>query len=397
MTAVLVILIVVSGLSLAVWGTRHLLVSAERSRDSLLRAERASGKADLPFVSVVVAAKDEAENIETCVRTMLGQDYGDFEMIVVNDRSEDATGRIVRSIAAEDGRLRLIDIEHLPDGWCGKNNAMQHGIAAARGDWICMIDADCRQTSTRSLAAAMAYALETDADLLSVLPNLEMKGFWENVVQPVCGGIMMIWFNPVKVNDPSRPHAYANGAFMLMRRSAYERIGTHEAVKDQVNEDMHLAALVKGAGLKLRVIRNAGLYLVRMYSSLGEIVRGWGRIFYGTFGTLRRLTISFAVLAVLGLVPWAGALVGLLAVAAGAPAASLAGACAAVGAAAALMQLTVIFRFYRLIGARASLAWTYALGCAVGMVALLTAMGKLRKGSAVTWRNTTYTRGAGPT
>ena len=301
MTAVLVILIVLSGLSLAVWGSRHLLISAERRRDTLLRAERASGKADLPFVSVVVAAKDEAENIETCVRTMLEQDYADFEMIVVNDRSKDATGRIVRSIAAEDGRLRLIDVEHLPDGWCGKNNAMQHGIAAARGDWICMIDADCRQTSTRSLAVAMAYALETDADLLSVLPNLEMKGFWENVVQPVCSGIMMIWFNPVKVNDPSRPHAYANGAFMLMRRSAYERVGTHEAVKEEVNEDMHLAALVKAAGLKLRVIRNAGLYLVRMYSSLGEIVRGWGRIFYGTFGTLRRLTISFAVLAVLGL------------------------------------------------------------------------------------------------
>lgn len=396
MTALLIILIVLGGLSLAVWSSRHLLIWAERRRDSLLRDEGASGQADLPFVSVVVAAKDEAENIETCVRTMLEQNYGDFEMIVVNDRSKDATGRIVRSIAAEDGRLRLIDVENLPDGWCGKNNAMQHGIAAARGDWICMIDADCRQTSTRSLTAAMAYALETDADLLSVLPNLEMKGFWENVVQPVCSGIMMIWFNPVKVNDPSRPHAYANGAFMLMRRSVYERIGTHEAVKDEVNEDMHMAALVKAAGLQLRVVRNAGLYLVRMYTSLGEIVRGWGRIFYGTFGTLRRLTISFAVLAVLGLGPWAAALVGLLAVAAGGPAASLAGACAAVGSAAAVMQLSVIFRFYRLLGARASLAWTYPLGCAVGMAALLVAMGKLRKGSAVTWRNTTYRR-RGPT
>ena len=397
MATVLVILIVLGGLSLAVWGSRHLLILAERRRDSLLRADRASGKADLPFVSVVVAAKDEAENIETCVRTMLEQDYGDFEMIVVNDRSTDATGEIVRSIAAEDRRLRLIDVEDLPDGWCGKNNAMQRGIAAARGDWICMIDADCRQTSTRSLAAAMAYALETDADLLSVLPNLEMKGFWENVVQPVCGGIMMIWFSPVKVNDASRGHAYANGAFMLMRRSAYERVGTHEAVKDKVNEDMHLAALVKAAGLKLRVIRNAGLYLVRMYTSLGEIVRGWGRIFYGTFGTLRRLTVSLAVLVGLGFAPWAAALVGLLAVAAGRPAASLAGACAAVGSAAAVMQLSVIYRFYRLIGARSSLAWTYPLGCAVGMASLLVAMGKLRKGSAVVWRNTTYTRGDGPT
>ena len=397
MTAVFVILIVLSGLVLAVWASRHVLISAERRRDSLLRPDRASGQADLPFVSVVVAAKDEAENIEPCVRTMLGQDYGDFEMIVVNDRSEDGTGRIVQGIAAEDGRLKLINIDHLPEGWCGKNNAMQQGIAAARGEWICMIDADCRQTSTRSLATAMAYALETDADLLSVLPNLEMKGFWENVVQPVCGGVMMIWFSPARVNDPSRPDAYANGAFMLMRRAAYEKIGTHEAVRDKVNEDMHLAARVKAAGLKLRVTRNAGLYLVRMYTSLGKIIRGWSRIFYGTFGTLRRLTVSLAVLAVLGLVPWAAAILGFAAVLAGAGAASLAWACAAVGSAAALMQVSVIFRFYRLVGARPSLAWTYPLGCAVGSIALLAAMRTLHSGAAITWRNTTYTRPGGPT
>ena len=392
MDAFLIVLIVLSSIVLLIWSSRHLLIRAERRRDSLLRANRADGATELPPVSVIVAAKDEEENIATCVRTMLDQDYGEFEMIVVNDRSDDRTAEIVEAIAAEDGRVRLINIDQLPDGWCGKNNAMQTGVAQARHEWICMIDADCQQTSNRSLAAAVAYAMETDADLLSVLPTLEMKGFWENVVQPVCGGIMMIWFTPEKVNDPRKKHAYANGAFMLIRREAYEKIGTHEAVKDQVNEDMHMAALVKSAGMRLRVIRNDGLYLVRMYTSLGEILRGWSRIFFGTFGTMRRLTISLAVLMIVGLLPHVTAIIGALVLAMGG-AAALAWGCLAVGSAGALMQLSVIFRFYRLINARADLAWTYPLGCAIGIIALIKAMGKLRRGAQVVWRNTTYTQG----
>ena len=387
----MIILIALSSLVLLVWISRHLLIWTERRRDSLLRADRADGVADLPPVSIVVAAKDEEENIAACVRTMLEQDYPQLEMIVVNDRSEDRTAEIVEQIAAEDDRLRLVNIEHLPEGWCGKNHAMQNGTAQAQHEWICMIDADCRQLSRRSLAAAVAYALETRADLLSVLPNLEMKGFWENIVQPVCSGVMMIWFNPEKVNDPTRKHAYANGAFMLMRREAYEKIGRHEAVKDKVNEDMHMAAAVKAGGLKLRVIRNDGLYLVRMYTSLGEILRGWSRIFFGTFGTLRRLAISLAVLLFLGLLPYATALLGLIALAAGAGARGVAAASVLVGSAAAVMQLSVIFRFYRLINARASLAWTYPIGCAMGIIALARAIAQLRSGARLTWRNTTYT------
>ena len=391
MTAVSIILIVLSGCVLGVWITRHILITAEHRQGLLLRADRLDSDRDLPAVSVIVAAKDEEENIANCVRTMLEQDYGQFELIVANDRSEDRTAEIVREIAAGDERLRLIEVEDLPEGWCGKNNAMQTAIAQAKHEWICMIDADCRQTSKHSLRTAMAYAMTTEADMLSVLPNLEMKGFWENVVQPVCGGIMMIWFNPRKVNDPAKPHAYANGAFMLMRREAYERIGTHAAVRGEVNEDMHMAARIKREGLKLRVIRNEGLYVVRMYTSLRNIIQGWSRIFFGTFGTLGRLTTSLAVLVMMGLMPYAAAGFAGASWAAGAKLTGVLLACGLVGAGGILMQFSVIFRFYRLINARAELAWTYPIGCVVGIVALILAIGKLRRGARVTWRNTTYT------
>lgn len=395
MTSLVVALIVLACLVLGIWTSRHLLITHHRRRELVLTANRRldGGADDQPFVSVVVAAKDEAENIESCVRTMLAQDYPDFEMIVVNDRSEDDTAEIVQGIAAEDPRLRLISIEQLPEGWCGKNNAMQTGVAEARGQWICMLDADCRQDSARTLSLAVDYARHTRADLLSILPSLAMKGFWENVVQPVCSGIMMIWFHPDKVNDPRKPHAYANGAFMLMRRAAYERIGTHEAVRDKVNEDMHMAARIKSGGMNLRVVRNRGLYTVRMYTSLREIVRGWSRIFYGTFGTLKRLTLSLAVLALMGLLPYTAAILGLVGAAAGAEPHAALLALGLVGLAGIVMQISVIYRFYHLIHARADLAWTYALGCAVGIVALVLAMTKLRRGATVTWRNTAYTRG----
>ena len=184
------------------------------------------------------------------------------------------------------------------------NNAMQTAVASTDSEWICMTDADCVQTSRRTLSVAMRYALDNGADLLSVLPNLEMRGFWENVVQPICGGIMMIWFRPDKVNSPTKPNAYANGAFMLMRRSAYQAVGTHEAVKDEVNEDMHLARQAKRLGLRLRVLRGGGMYRVRMYTGLGQIWRGWSRIFYGCFGTFPRLLVSVVMLSIFSLSPY---------------------------------------------------------------------------------------------
>jgi len=392
-TAVAIALTVPACLVFLVWVSRHLLIYRERRDGFLLTGDYPGPPADAPLVSVLVAAKDEAGNIETCVRTMLSQDYPNFEMIVCDDRSEDGTGDIVERIAAEDDRVRLVRINDLPDGWCGKNNAMNTGIREARGDWICMIDADCRQTSDRTLSVAVQYAQDTEADMLSVLPILEMNGFWENVVQPVCGGVMMIWFHPEKVNDPDKPNAYANGAFMMMKRSAYEAIGGHEAYKDKLNEDMHMALGVKQHGLRLRVARSRGLYLVRMYTSLRNIFRGWSRIFFGTFGTLKRLSISLLVILMMGVHPYVCAALGLGLAAAGTHSPWWL-VCGIVGSAAVVMQQSVIFRFYRLISARPTLAWTYLLGNLIAAAALVGAIMKLRSGAKVVWRNTSYSEGS---
>ena len=141
----------------------------------------------------------------------------------------------------------------------------------------------------------MGYALREQVDLLSVLPVLETQTVWERIIQPVAGAVMVFWFNPIRVNDPARKAAYANGAFMLIRKEAYEKVGGHAAVRRQLNEDLHMAKLIKQQGLRLRVVQNDGLYLTRMYRNFHETWRGWSRIFYGCFGTVRQLLISAAV------------------------------------------------------------------------------------------------------
>ncbi len=385
------IITTLTGLVALVWTTRHYLIWRNKQEEMTLTERYPGPPREIPLVSVILAAKDEAENIGPCLESMLDQDYPQFEVIVCNDRSDDATGEIAEQIASSDDRVRVIHIKDLPAGWCGKNNAMQTGIATAGAEWLCMIDADCKQTSHRTLSVAMQYARDTQADLLSILPNQELHGFWEQVVQPVCSGVMMIWFLPEKVNNPDKPNAYANGAFMLMKRSTYEAIGTHEAVKNKVNEDMHMARLTKEAGLNLQVVRGNGLYTVRMYSGLRGILRGWSRIFYGTFETRKRLIASLAVLTVMGLLPYLAAALGLILAAGGVEPIGWWRACGIAGLTAALIQLTVVYRFYPLIGAKGYLAGTYVLGCGITMLALLGAISKLRKGARLVWRNTEYT------
>jgi glycosyltransferase involved in cell wall biosynthesis len=385
-----IVLTVFSVLVVMIWTSRHVMIYQQQQSKHMLGPNAPGPGDNPPLISVMVAAKDEESCIEKCVRSMLDQDYPNFEMIVCNDRSDDNTAAIVEKIAAEDPRLRLVNIESLPEGWCGKNNAMQTGILQSKGEWICMIDADCSQTSNRTLSVAIQHARDNEIDLFSILPDLEMHGFWEKVIQPVCSGVMMIWFSPDKVNNPKKPNAYANGAFMLMRREVYDAAGTHEAVKDQVNEDMHMADIIKKSGKKLRVIRGDGLYKVRMYASFKQIIRGWSRIFFGTFGTLRRLTISFLLMAVMGLLPYAAAIIGLLAYKSGGSTEALV--CGIAGLAGVAMQQSVIFRYYRLLGNAGLLAITYSMACVITLYVIIISMTKLRPGATVTWKSTSYAK-----
>lgn len=378
---------VFAGLILLIWLSRHIMINRELARGEMLGPDSPGPGSTEPSVHIVVAARDEAENIDRCLRSLLAQDYPRLQVTCVDDRSEDETESIARRVAAEDSRLRVIRVDELPDGWMGKNHAMHVGVQGVQSDMLLFTDADCDFHCRRAVSVAVAYAGANEAGLLSVLPVLATDSFWEHVVQPVCGGVMMIWFHPDKVNNPRRSNAYANGAFMLFTREAYEQVGGHEALADSPNEDLQLARRAKASGAGLRVVRNRDLYSVRMYRRLGQIFKGWTRIFLGAFASWPKMIISILVLICVSLSPWILAGVGTWA------AMSFGGwqwALAAVAWAAVAMQLSVIARFYRMLEAGAALAVTYPLGCLVVLAILLSAAGKMLPGGRVEWRGAVY-------
>lgn len=369
-----------------VWLKRHLDLNSGRNEPVLHPDEPGVDDTELPPLSMLVAAKDEEDNIGRCLEGLLAQDYPRLQIAVINDRSDDRTGEIIDEFAARDTRVTAVHVTDLPPGWFGKNNAMRAGVERASGDWLCFSDADCTYDSPHLLTAATRFALREQVDFLSVLPRLEAGTFWERVVQPVAGAIMVFWFPPQKVNSRRSARAYANGAFMLMPRRTYDAIGGHEPVKATLNEDMHMARRVKAAGLRLQVIRGGDLYRVRMYTGLKAIWRGWSRIFYGCFGTFPRLLVSFLMLSMFSLSPYATLL-----------AAPLAGAgwpwLAAAAAFAILGQQSVLWRFYAVTGNRPPWALSYPLGAALCLGMTLNAMRRLA-GGVTTWRGTTYQGGA---
>ncbi len=389
------VLIVFNGLVALVWLTRHLQISRERRVGTVLTP---TSPADLPdeppAMTIIVAAKDEQDNIRGCLESLLAQDYPNLEVICANDRSTDDTSRIAHELADKDSRLRVIDIDHLPESWTGKCHAVHSAIGQARGEWLLLTDADCRFLCPATARVAMRHALDHNADLLSALPELEIGSVWESVIQPICSGVMMVWHHPDKVNNTASVRAYANGAFMLFRRDAWQAVGGHEGVKRALNEDIELAVKVKQhPELTLRVARTAGLFSVRMYTSLRQILAGWARIFLGTFRSLGKTLASLALVVVMGIGPWVCAAWACIALAGGARPGWLWGLAGAVSLTACLLQLTVIGRFRKLANAGLAWTWTYPLGSIVVSWILIRAAMKVRPGAKVVWKGTVYESG----
>jgi chlorobactene glucosyltransferase len=192
------------------------------------------------LVSIIVPARNEADNIEAMVRSALATTYDPVEVLVVDDRSTDETADLVRSLAKEDGRVRLIDGAPLEQGWFGKPWACVQGYRVAAGEHLVFTDADTRHEPTL-LAHAIGAAQQQHADLVTVSPRQLCLTFWERVIMPQVWAIVSTRYTPKVVNHPrSKRDVIANGQFILVTRESYEDVGTHEAVRGEVAEDLGL-------------------------------------------------------------------------------------------------------------------------------------------------------------
>lgn len=235
----------------------------------------------MPRVSVIVPARDEERNIERCVASLLAQDYPDFEVIVVDDGSTDATPALLDQMRRQPAgreRLRVIRVDVLPAGWAGKPHALHTGVRSATGEWLLFTDADTFH-EPGALRAAVIRAEHDGADLFSVGSRQEAPDFWNRVLMPIAYMGISFMYPPLLVNNPRSKVAIANGQYLLIRRALYQRLGGYDTpeLRGTVVDDLALAQTVKRSGARLLLVDGRDLVATHMYHSLREHWDGWGK------------------------------------------------------------------------------------------------------------------------
>jgi len=228
---------------------------------------------DAPLVSIIFAARDEERGVERAVTSLLRQDYPNYEVIAVNDRSTDGTGAILERMAQANRRLCVVTVSELPPGWLGKNHALHLGAARASGEFLIFTDADVVMEPA-VLTRALHYAVQHSLDHLAISPRVELRGFVLNALLAVFT-FSFDWFvQPWKARDPKSSKHVGIGAFNLVRASVYRAFGGHEPIRMRPDDDMRLGKLIKSRGYSQDFVIGGGLVSVEWYASLGAMIGG---------------------------------------------------------------------------------------------------------------------------
>jgi glycosyltransferase involved in cell wall biosynthesis len=271
-----------------------------------------------PRVSIIVPARNEEETIQQALETLLALDYDNYEVIAVNDRSTDSTGEIMERIAEKPlsqstgkmghpcSRFRVVHHTELPAGWLGKTHAMWAAANQATGDWLLFTDADVL-FKPDSLRRALAYAEAVPADHLVLFPRMIMKRSGEYMMIAFFQTMFMFGHRPWKVADPSTDDHMGVGAFNLVRRRVYDAVGTYEALRMEVLDDMKLGKVVKKAGFAQRNVFGGDLISIRWAKGAMGIVNNLTKNFFAvlSFQWWRTLLSAFG-LAFLNFGPFLG-------------------------------------------------------------------------------------------
>lgn len=263
-----------------IWATLTLLFLMSIGKIYLTREQlpKAGATTELPKLSIVIPARDEAVNIGECLQCIMLLDYPKdaLEIIVVDDNSSDGTAAIINEYAARDERISLISCESLPEGWMGKSHACWQGVKSASGEWLLFVDADTYLNSSAA-QAALDYALSTKREFLSVIPFQRIISLQERISLPgvFLGFASAIDFN--RVNDPEDTFAIANGQFLLFSRNAYNRIGGHKAIRAEVSDDLAFARAAQQLRINSYTLFGEEHIETRMYRSLREVWNGFSK------------------------------------------------------------------------------------------------------------------------
>ncbi len=280
----------------AAWGALHV---------PWLRNFPLASDDECPFISILFSARDEEEKLSKALGTILALDYPRYEVIAVDDRSRDATGRILDGFARTHERLRVIHVAELPAGWLGKPHGLQKAWEKSHGDWLVFTDADAR-FSPDVLRRSVSLTRRLGWDHLTLLGEVEMVGFWEKVAITFLGQGFYLATDPHRVSNPRSSRYVGVGAFQMLRRTAYEASGTHRRLAMEVVDDMKLGKIVKLSGFRSGLAIAPEAISVRWHAGVGNLVRGVTKNFFAASGfRIATVVLQLAALLLLSVVPFA--------------------------------------------------------------------------------------------
>jgi chlorobactene glucosyltransferase len=376
------------GLGILVTWLVHAQVGFQSVVDPLSDPLKRPIQEQLPLISVIIPARNEARNIHRCVQALLDQSYPNYELIVVDDRSTDATNQILTELVKVNSRLQIIHGDELLPGWAGKPHALVQGAAVARGDWLCFMDADTFAMPDL-LWSTYRLAIQSQADMFSILTDQELSSFWERTVLPLVFMGLSFGFPAGRVNDPTKPDAISNGQFILMKRPVYDAIGGHTSVKDRVDEDKAIAIIVKRAGYHLVLADGRKVASTRMYTSLPDMWEGWtkniylgllDRLWLLLFGAILGLMVSLVLpFWLLGGLAWLVSGGGVVAIVVAVEAVALWG-----------YVLLKRLQACRVFGIPAGYAFTFPLGALIFTAMMVVSAYNVISGRGVIWKGRRY-------
>ncbi|HZS74703.1 MAG TPA: glycosyltransferase [Candidatus Nitrosotalea sp.] len=237
----------------------------------------------MPKVSVILPARNEEMFIEKCINSLLEQDYQNYEIIAIDDTSDDNTGELIKKIAKKNSKVIHVQAGPKPEKWIGKNWACIEGFKRSSGELLLFTDADTIHTG-KTISLSVDHLLSEGLDSLTVIPKMLCLDWWTKITLPVLSTFLHTRFSALRVNDPSKKTGYFFGSFFIIKRETYEAVGTHESVKSEIVEDGALGKKVKEQGFGLKMVR--GEHLV-------EAV--WARDLTTLWHALKRLMIPLYI------------------------------------------------------------------------------------------------------
>ena len=206
----------------------------------------------VPMVSIILPSRNEEKYIEKCLDSLLRQDYPNYEIIAIDDSSSDKTGEIIKGYSVSHSNIIHVDAGPKPKGWTGKNWACYQGYLKSSGDLILFTDADTTH-SVSTISLAVTHLSLGELDSLTAIPKILALDFWTRVTLPILWTFSLARYSALKANNPKTKVGYFFGSFFIIKRKAYENVGTHKSVREEVIEDGELGRKVKEHGFRLRV------------------------------------------------------------------------------------------------------------------------------------------------